>query len=546
VEVVIEDAESTLKDAETGQRGYLLTSSATYLAPYDRATTEIWPRIDELERLTADNPAQQAEVRELRTLTQEKLDELAQTIALYRSGKTDQARKLVLSDRGLLIMDRLRVVFARMRQEEDRLDGERDAEYRRSIRMSAGSIWLATLAALLGLIALAHFIVKERALREKHAQELRVSEEWFRTTLSSIGDAVIATDRSGNVTFLNVQAETLTGATLQEARGKSIGEVFPIFSEITGNAAEDPVKKVMVLGTIVGVANHTVLKRPDGSLIPIEDSAAPILDDHRDLIGVVLVFRDVTAERKAQEVMRRTEKLAAAARLSATVAHEINNPLAAVVNLIYIAKNIPSVPDAVVEQLVQAEHELERVAHITRQTLGFYRESGAQEMIAVPALIESALRLYSNKIAAKNIRLERAFERCAPVAGILGELRQAVSNLIANAIDAVEQGGTISVAARTIKGGEGCVVEFIVADDGPGISAEHIERIFEPFFTTKKDVGTGLGLWATKAIIERHSGSISFRPQQEGGAARGAAFAIQLPCASAAPDGEAQQFEDGA
>jgi signal transduction histidine kinase len=294
------------------------------------------------------------------------------------------------------------------------------------------------------------------------------------------------------------------------------------------------------------VANHTVLKRPDGSLIPIEDSAAPILDDHRDLIGVVLVFRDVTAERKAQEVMRRTEKLAAAARLSATVAHEINNPLAAVVNLIYIAKNIPSVPDAVVEQLVQAEHELERVAHITRQTLGFYRESGAQEMIAVPALIESALRLYSNKIAAKNIRLERAFERCAPVAGILGELRQAVSNLIANAIDAVEQGGTISVAARTIKGGEGCVVEFIVADDGPGITAEHIERIFEPFFTTKKDVGTGLGLWATKAIIERHSGSISFRPQQEGGAARGAAFAIQLPCASAAPDGEAQQFEDGA
>ena len=313
----------------------------------------------------------------------------------------------------------------------------------------------------------------------------------------------------------------------------------------------------LLLLTVAGAVSaenrrKSLARQPLGNLVLLERPVRP-----ETLISTVEAalrsrrrqyqVRDFMAERLvAEEALRKVEKLAVAARLAASFSHEINNPLAAVVNLIYIAKNIPSVPDAVVEQLVQAEHELERVAHITRQTLGFYRESGAQEMIAVPALIESALRLYSNKIAAKNIRLERAFERCAPVAGILGELRQAVSNLIANAIDAVEQGGTISVAARTIKGGEGCVVEFIVADDGPGISAEHIERIFEPFFTTKKDVGTGLGLWATKAIIERHSGSISFRPQQEGGAARGAAFAIQLPCASAAPDGEAQQFEDGA
>ncbi len=462
------------------------------------------------------------------------MTELAQTIGLYSSGKTDQARTVVLSDRGLLIMDQLRLLFARMRQEEIRLDGERDAEYRHSIRMSAVSIWLASLAALLGMIALAYFIVRERTLREKHGHDLRVSEEWFRTTLGSIGDAVIATDRSGNVTFLNAQAENLTGARLQVARGKPIGEVFPIFSEITGDAADDPVKKVMELGAIVGLANHTVLKNSEGSLIPIEDSAAPIRDDHGDLIGVVLVFRDATAERKAQEVMRKTEQLAAAARLSATVAHEINNPLAAVVNLIFIAKHMPGVPDAVVEQLVQAEHELERVAHITRQTLGFYRESGTQELIAVPALIESALRLYSNKIAAKSIKLERAFDHCAPVAGILGELRQAVSNVIANAIDAVDQYGTISVAAHTIRGGDRCMVEFTVADDGPGISAEHMERIFEPFFTTKKDVGTGLGLWATRTIIERHGGSISAHPNTEG-ARRGASFAVQLPCTADLP-----------
>lgn len=540
MQVALEDAESTLKDAETGQRGYLLTGDATYLAPYHRAAAEIGPRIDELQRITADDPAQQAEIRDLRGLTGEKMAELAQTIALYSSGKADQARNVVQSDRGMLIMDNLRLLLARMRQEEIRLDGVRDAEYRRSIRMSAVGIWLASLAALLGMIALAYFIVRERTLREKHAHELRTSEEWFRTTLGSIGDAVIATDRSGNVTFLNAQAERLTGATHEGARGMRIGEVFRIFSEISGDAAEDPVKKVMELGAIVGLANHTVLKNREGSLIPIEDSAAPIRDDHGELIGVVLVFRDATAERKAQEVMRKTEKLAAAARLSATVAHEINNPLAAVVNLIFIAKHMPGVPDAVVEQLAQAEHELERVAHITRQTLGFYRESGTQELIAVPALIESALRLYSNKIAAKSIKLERDFDHCAPVTGILGELRQAVSNVIANAIDAVDQNGTISVAAHTIHGGDHCMVEFTVADDGPGISAEDMERIFEPFFTTKKDVGTGLGLWATRTIIERHGGSISAHPHTEG-APRGASFAVRLPCTHDIPANHASE-----
>jgi PAS domain S-box-containing protein len=539
VQVALEDAESTLKDAETGQRGFLLTGDASYLAPYNRATSQIGPRIDELERLTADNPAQQATIRELRSLTREKMDELAQTIALNRAGNAKQARRVVLSDRGLLIMDKLRLLFAQMRQEETRLDKERDAEYRHSIRMSAISIWLASLAALLGTIALAYFILRERNLRERHAHELRVSEEWFRTTLGSIGDAVIATDRSGNVTFLNAQAEKLVGAKFVEARGKSIGEVFPIFSELTGDAAEDPVKKVMDRGAIVGLANHTVLKKSDGSLIPIEDSAAPIRDDRDDLIGVVLVFRDVTAERKAQEAMRRTEKLAAAARLSATVAHEINNPLAAVVNLIFIAKNTEGVPEAVVQDLVQVEHELERVAHITRQTLGFYRESGTPEMIEVPALIESALRLYSNKIAAKSIKVERAFEDCASVTGVSGELRQAVSNVIANAIDAVDQNGVISIGTRTIPANGSCTVEIIVADNGPGISAEHMDRIFEPFYTTKKDVGTGLGLWAAKTIVERHDGSISVRPDEGNGAQRGAAFMIQLPCAPGAPAGDA-------
>jgi PAS domain S-box-containing protein len=530
VEVALEETESTLKDAETGQRGYLLTGDATYLAPYDRAKAEIGSRLDKLAQMTVDNPAQQANIGQLRTLTREKMDEMAQTVSLYQSGNADAARAVVLSDRGLLLMDKIRLLFAQMLVEETRLDGVRDAEYRQSIRMTAVSIWLASLAALLGVIALAYFIAREQAFRERHAQELRVSEEWFRTTLSSIGDAVIATDRSGNVIFLNAQAEKLTGVTMREAQGKSISGVFPIFSEMTGLEAEDPVKRVMTLGTIVGLANHTVLKRNDGSLIPIEDSAAPIRDDRSELIGVVLVFRDVTAERKAQEVMRKTEKLAAAARLSATVAHEINNPLAAVVNLIFIAKNMPDTSPAVVKHLTLAEQELDRVAHITRQTLAFYRESMAPERIDIAALMESVLKLYSNKIAAKGIRVERAFVECPPTLGVSGELRQAASNLIANAIDAVEAHGAITVGAHPATGSETALVEVVVADDGPGIPDENLDRIFEPFFTTKKDVGTGLGLWATRTIVERHGGNITVSAGAGPNGARGAKFTIQLPC----------------
>jgi signal transduction histidine kinase len=283
---------------------------------------------------------------------------------------------------------------------------------------------------------------------------------------------------------------------------------------------------------VVGLANHTVLKGRDGKMIPIEDSAAPIRDDRGVLIGVVLVFRDVTAERKSQEIMRKAEKLAAAARLAATMAHEINNPLAAVTNLVFLAKGNPDTPPVVERQLTQAEHELERVAHITRQTLGFYRESGTPERVDIPALVESVLRIYQNKLVEKDIHVESNVAGCPSVEGITGELRQAVSNLVANAIDAVNRGGRIMVSAHAASDGADGMVELVVADDGPGIAPEHKDRLFEPFFTTKRDVGTGLGLWAAKGIIERHGGRIGILSRNGEG---GAAFTIQLPRATAEP-----------
>jgi len=238
---------------------------------------------------------------------------------------------------------------------------------------------------------------------------------------------------------------------------------------------------------------------------------------------------NVTLHKQSEQMLRRWEKLAAAARLSAAMAHEINNPLGAVVNLIYLVKSLPGLPPQADQMLLQAEHELERVAHATRQTLGFYRESNSPEQIDIPALIESVLELYSIKLVSKHISIERAFGECAPIQGVRGEVRQAVSNVIANAIDAVAKGGVIVVGVRSVSDDRNGAVEIVIADNGPGIAVEDVDEIFEPFFTTKAPTGTGLGLWVTKDIVERHGGTISVSPRTGGSELGGATFTMRFP-----------------
>jgi PAS domain S-box-containing protein len=522
-----------IDDAETGQRGFLFTGDPKYLVPYETASAQLTPSLDNLARLTRDNPMQQTHLANLRNLVGLKLEELTQTIALYRSGKTAEARALVLTDRGLSLMNGIRDETDQMQREESSLETQRAATYERSIRGAVASLFLATGMALIGLVALARYVILERRNREEHARQMRAREEWFRVTLTSIGDAVIATDAQGIVTFLNPVAEALTGFGLAEAKGIDVQKVFPIMNEVSGEKAENPVEKVLKLGIVVGLANHTVLQHRDGHLVPIEDSAAPIRDDNKQTIGVVLVFRDVTAERNSQEMMRRTEKLAAAARLSATVAHEINNPLEAVVNLLFIAKSSPGATPEIVENLKLAEEELERVAHITRQTLGFYRESNTSELIEIASVVQPILRLYSSRIAAKKVEVKFTAEGCPPVWGVAGELKQVIANLVANAIDAVPKGGRIFLCCTCAETPKGKFAEILIEDDGPGVAPELLDRIFDPFFTTKQDVGTGLGLWVAKEIIVRHGGSIEVRPARAANGHNGAGFVIRLPIATA-------------
>jgi PAS domain S-box-containing protein len=522
--------ELLLVDAETGQRGYLYTGDSKYLAPYQDAIGKIDSQIDAIAKLTADNPIQQAMIPELRKRVDAKVAEMAQVIALDQSGKPDAARELVLTSTGLLLMDHTRLVIAEMESEETRLESLRVTAYDRAIQQTIASIYLANFFAVVGLVFLAYYILREIDLREKHVQELQVREEWFRVTLTSIGDAVIATDKDGAVTFLNPVAEALTAIEFAQAKGRNILEVFPIFNEQTHQPAENPVRKVLELGHVVGLANHTVLLRKDGTQIPIEDSAAPIRGADGELLGVVLVFRDVTNERKAQEAMHRTERLAAASRLSATIAHQINNPLQAVASLVYLSRTMPDLPKTIDWQLSLAEQELQRVAHIAQQALGFYKESRANESVDMPALVESVLALYSNKLKSKDIRIERHFGDRPWVQAAPGELKQMISNLVVNAADAVGDQGTIAITLGSVEQEGRTMVHILVEDDGPGIPPEYKPHLFEPFFTTKQDVGSGLGLWLTREIVERHGGGIEVVARTDG--KPGAAFSILLPITS--------------
>jgi len=526
VQLELTTVESLLKDAETGQRGYLYTGEARYLEPYNIAVQQIDSHITSLAELVTDNPKQLSRVVTLRTLSKVKLEELATTIALFGEGRKDEARGIVLSDMGKRTMDQVRAQTAEMAREEGSLESARLEAVSSSTRSLMRTLYLATALAIAGLVFLALYILREMDQREKHAAEIRQREEWFRVTLGSIGDAVIATDEHGTVIFINPVAEDLTGIRLRQAQGQPIHKVFPIFNEQTRNPVENPVAKVLEQGRVMGLANHTILQHADGHMIPIEDSAAPIYDDARKLRGVVMVFRDVTGEKQAQEVLRKAEKLAAAGRLAATVAHEINNPLEAVCNLIYIVKNTSSLPEDAVNYLNMAEQELERVSHITRQTLGFYRDSSEAGPVVLSDVIESVLRLYENKLKSKSIAVEVGRSDCPPVHALQGEIKQLIANLVSNAADAVAPGGKIRISMAPVKQGNG--VDVTIADNGPGVPEKNRAHIFEPFFTTKEDVGTGLGLWVSKEIAERHGGKIDLSSDHHSDLG-GAVFVVFLP-----------------
>jgi signal transduction histidine kinase len=208
------------------------------------------------------------------------------------------------------------------------------------------------------------------------------------------------------------------------------------------------------------------------------------------------------------------EKIAAAGRMAATIAHEINNPLEAVVNLLYLLRASVK-DDEGIGYLNAAESELTRVSHIARQTLGFYREHASVSGTSLTELVNHAVSVYEPRCTASNISLERSLQSTKKVVLRRGEIMQVISNLIANAIYAMPSGGTLRITAKDLVGREDGVF-FSISDNGVGIARENLPRVFDAFFTTRSSIGTGIGLFVAKQFIEGHGGRIEVESSQDG------------------------------
>src|SRR5712671_6433649 len=305
----LDETVARLVDAETGQRGYLLTGEESYLEPYRAAIKNIDQTIGNLKSLTSDNPNQQKRIHILEPLVERKLAELQQTIDVRKNEGLTAANRMVLEGSGKRWMDQIRVIIAEMANEEKDLLKIRTQEANESVARSVRTILTGTLLSISLLVLCFGLLLRELSERKKAQAALAKSEKWFSTTLASIGDAVIATDMNGGVTFMNSIAQSLTGWSQAEATGKSMDLVFDIVNRETRRPVENPVKKVFREGKVVGLADHTLLLSKDGKEFDIEDSAAPILTDAGEGFGVVLVFRDITERKLAEEKTGRQEKL---------------------------------------------------------------------------------------------------------------------------------------------------------------------------------------------------------------------------------------------
>ena len=246
---------------------------------------------------------------------------------------------------------------------------------------------------------------------------------------------------------------------------------------------------------------------------------ATFAPDSTDIIGMVGTIQDITTRKTQESALRQSEKLAATGRLAATIAHEINNPLEAVTNLIYLSRTDPDVPQPVQLLLETADAELARVAQIAQQTLGFYRDTTRPVEIQLNDLLHGVVDLFERKMVSRKITCALDLEPDLCIHGLQGEIRQVFSNLIVNAIDSFTFASTLKPGHLRIRGRHlhglpsprTDAVSIVICDQGSGIPAAARQRIFSPFFTTKLSVGTGLGLWVTRGFVEKQGGSITFR-----------------------------------
>jgi PAS domain S-box-containing protein len=516
---------SVARDAETGQRGFLLTGDSLYLDPYYAAIASLSQRVAALRSNLSGDLAGTRQLDELQRLIRAKTDELTKTIDLDRGGRHAAAIALVMSGQGKQFMDLIRTQIAQLQAAQARVLAAQlhtQSNARLWTSVSIGAIWALALMLVLRLVTVV----------QRDNQRIRLSEQRLATTLHSIGDAVIATDARGQVRMLNAVAERLTGWPTAEAQGMPLDRVFRIINEKTRAAVESPVDKALRAGTVVGIANHTLLIGRDGTETPIEDSAAPIRDSNGATDGVVLAFRDASLKRSIEQALREADRKKD--EFIAVLAHELRNPLAPILQ----AAQILQARGATAEQLEWGHQVIDRqaktmgrllddlldVSRITRGTLEVRKSP-----VSLSTLIEGAVETARPAIDARKHTLQlslpsEAIELDAdPV-----RMTQVIANLLMNAAKYTDDGGTIRLSATR----EAKALILSVADNGVGLGAQTLPRLFDMFVQVEEtrilhQGGLGIGLALARRLVELHGGTIEVRSE---GIGRGSEFTVRMPC----------------
>lgn len=329
-----------------------------------------------------------------------------------------------------------------------------------------------------------------------HANELLAA------IVQNSDDGIVSKNLDGTITSWNNAAARIFGYSAEEIVGKSILTIIP--PHLHGEEAE--IISRIRAGQRVD-HYETVRRRKDGSLIEVSITVSPIRNEEGTIIGASKIARDISTRLQMERLLLQSEKLAATGRMAATIAHEINNPLESVVNLIYLAREASPESSEIREYLQTAEREIERVSHIARQTLGFYRDNGLPSKVSLQEVIENTLRVYQRKLEERNIAVITSYPSDSTVVAKKGDLAQVFANIVANAVDAMPKGGTLNIIIED----KGAKFHVALRDTGVGIAAENLNRVFEPFFTTKGDLGTGIGLWVGKQLVEGLGGEISLQ-----------------------------------
>jgi PAS domain S-box-containing protein len=367
---------------------------------------------------------------------------------------------------------------------------------------------------VLGVLVICQDITREMTV----AQELQKSGERTRESakrlaelaaiVASSEDVIVSKDLNGIVTSWNDAATRVFGYSAEEMVGASILKLIPEHLH--------PDEKTILENVRAGRRiEHfeTVRLAKDGRLIDVSLTVSPIKDEQGVVIGASKILRDVSSRKRIEQSLLQAEKIAATGRMAATIAHEINNPLAAVMNLLFLMRE-KITDDEGRGFLATAEEELGRVSHIAKQTLGYYREHAAASLASVSDIAEHALTIYEPRCTAAGISVRRSIDSSTRIMLRRGEMMQVISNLIANAIYAMPEGGTLSLSVNNAtSAGDGVVLT--VQDDGVGIGPKDLPKVFDAFFTTRTTVGTGIGLFVAKQFVEGHGGRISIESDTE-------------------------------